>query len=76
MDEAGRELDLTKESLRAHETGVVAGQHLHRYLPAVPKVVGEVHCAHASRANHSEEAVAVAQVRERVRSNHSRGDRL
>jgi hypothetical protein len=59
--EAGNRLDLPQEALGAKRLSQLGVQHLERHRALVPEIVGEEDCGHATPAQLTLEAVAIAQ---------------
>lgn len=62
MGEPGGDPDLTVEPVGMHRAGEIPGEDLDRHLQPMPHVVGEIHPAHAARAEQPHGEVSVAQV--------------
>jgi len=61
MVEGGGDLHLAQEPLLPHGGGQVGIEDLHRDLPVVPEVVGQVDRGHSARAEDVPDGVAVGQ---------------
>ena len=61
MAEAGRDLDLAEEPLRAERGGQLRIQHLDRHLPAVAQVLGQVDGGGASAPELALDLVAAGE---------------